>query len=133
MYQNMHYSSEKKLSPSKEEYLKAIFLLSEKEEAVRSIDLAVYLGVSKPSVNNAITILQEKGLVVKPLGGEICLTDEGRTQGKRITAKYQLLKQFLVACCKVNEETASKDACKIEHFISDEAILALEKYCSEIK
>lgn len=107
MYQNMHYSSGKKLSPSKEEYLKAIFLLSEKEHAVRSIDLAAYLGVSKSSVNNAITILQEKGLVVK--------------------------KRFLVACCKVNEETASKDACKIEHFISDESVMALEKYCSEIK
>ncbi|MGC6174691.1 metal-dependent transcriptional regulator [Lacrimispora sp. 38-1] len=133
MYQNMHYSSEKKLSPSKEEYLKAIFRLSEKEQAVRSIDLAAYLGVSKPSVNNAITILQEKGLVVKPLGGEIHLTDEGRTQGKMITAKFQVLKQFLVSCCNVNEETASKDACKIEHFISDETVLALEKYCSGIK
>ncbi|WP_346919322.1 iron dependent repressor, metal binding and dimerization domain protein [Lacrimispora sp.] len=39
----------------------------------------------------------------------------------------------MVACCKVNEETASKDACKIEHFISDESVMALEKYCSEIK
>lgn len=132
MYQNMRYHFGKKLSPSKEEYLKAIYKLSKKTQAVRSIDLAIYLGVSKPSVNNAVTILQEEGLVVKPLRGEIHLTDEGHKQGQIISAKFQLIKQFLITCCNVNERTASEDACKIEHLISDETAFALKKYFNQV-
>jgi Mn-dependent DtxR family transcriptional regulator len=124
----MCYHSEKKLSPSKEDYLKAIYKLSEKSQEVRSIDLAVYLEVSKPSVNKAVTILQEEGLVVKPLGGLIHLTEEGRKQSQGIIAKFELIKQFLINCCNVNELTASEDACKMEHIISDETIFALNKY-----
>lgn len=131
MYQNRHYS-QKKLSPSKEEYLKAIYKLSEKTHSVRSIDLAAYLGFSKPSINNAVAILQEAGLVVKPLGREIRLTDEGRKQGQIIIAKFQLIKQFLIAYCNVNEQTASEDACKMEHIISDEATFALKKYLNQV-
>lgn len=127
----MHYHSEKKLSTSKEEYLKAIYKLSKKTQAVRSIDLAVYLGVSKPSVNNAVTILQEEGLVVKPLRGEIHLTDEGHKQGQIITAKFQLIKQLLITCYNIKERTASEDACKIEHLISDETVLAIKKYINQ--
>lgn len=119
--------SRKKLSPSKENYLKAIYKLSETAQAVRSIDLATYLGVSKPSVYNAVTILQEEGLVIKPLRGEIHLTDEGYNQGKIIISKFQLIKQFLISCCNVNERIASEDACKIEHLISDETTFALKK------
>ncbi|TQI66172.1 metal-dependent transcriptional regulator [Clostridium sp. KNHs216] len=132
MYQNKRYHFGKKLSPSKEEYLKAIYKLSEKTQAVRSIDLAVYLEVSKPSVNNAVTILQEEGLVVKPLRGEIHLTDEGHKQGQIISAKFQLIKQLLITCCNVNERTASEDACKIEHLISDETAFALKKYFNQV-
>ena len=98
----------KKMSPSKEEYLKAIYQLSEKARFVRSIDLAVYLGVSKP------------------LHGEICLTDKGQKQGQIITAKFQLIKQLLIHYCDVNEQTASEDACKMEHLISDETAFALK-------
>ncbi|EXG87905.1 iron (metal) dependent repressor, DtxR family [Clostridium sp. ASBs410] len=126
MYQNMRCHSRKKLSPSKENYLKAIYKLSETAQAVRSIDLAAYLGVSKPSVNNAVTILQEEGLVIKPLRGEIRLTDEGYNQGKIIISKFQLIKQFLITCCNVNERIASEDACKMEHLISDETTFALK-------
>lgn len=116
----------KKMSPSKEDYLKAIYQLSEKTRLVRSIDLAVYLGVSKPSVNSAVTALQEEGFVVKPLHGEICLTEEGQRQGQVITAKFHLIKQLLIDCCDVNEQTASEDACKMEHLISDETTFALK-------
>jgi DtxR family Mn-dependent transcriptional regulator len=122
----MRCHSRNKLSPSKENYLKAIYKLSETTQSVRSIDLAAYLGVSKPSVNNAVTILQEEGLVIKPLRGEIHLTDEGYNQGKIIIFKFQLIKQFLITCCNVNERIASEDACKMEHLISDETTFALK-------
>lgn len=124
---------QKKITPSKEEYLKAVYKLSKETQSVRSIDLAAYLGVSKPSVHNAVAILQEEGLVIKPLGGEIHLTDEGSKQGKIITAKFQLIKQFLIRDCNVNEQTASEDACKIEHIISDETAFALKKYLNEVQ
>lgn len=126
MKQNKY--SEKKLSPSREEYLKAIYKLSKRSELVRSIDIAVYLGVSKPSVHSAVTTLQKEGLVIKPLGGEIQLTPEGHKKGEIITAKFQILRQFLNSCCNVSEPTACADACKIEHIISDESIYALKKY-----
>lgn len=118
----------KKLSPSKEEYLKAIYMLSQRTQLVRSIDIAVYLGVSKPSVHCAVNALQDDGLVIKPLGGEIELTEEGRKQGEIITTKFQIIKNFLIECCNVNELTASADACKMEHIISNDAVYALKKY-----
>lgn len=128
MKKNKRYHLEKKLSSSREEYLKAIYKLSKRTQLVRSIDIAVYLGVSKPSVHNAVTTLQKEGLVIKPLGGEIQLTEEGRKQGEIITAKFQVIKQFLITCCDVNELIASADACKMEHIISNDAIFALKKY-----
>jgi Mn-dependent DtxR family transcriptional regulator len=118
----------KKLSPSREEYLKAIYILSQRTQLVRSIDIAVYLGVSKPSVHCAVNALQDEGLVIKPLGGEIQLTEEGRKHGEIITAKFQIIRKFLITCCDVNELTASADACKIEHIISNDAVFALKKY-----
>jgi len=118
----------KKLSPSREEYLKAIYMLSQRSQLVRSIDIAVYLGVSKPSVHSAVNVLQDEGLVIKPLGGEIQLTEEGRKQGEIITTKFQIIKKFLIACCNVNELTASADACKMEHIISNDSVFALKKY-----
>lgn len=128
MKKNKRHHLEKKLSSSREEYLKAIYKLSKRTQLVRSIDIAVYLGVSKPSVHNAVTTLQKEGLVIKPLGGEIQLTEEGRKQGEIITAKFQVIKQFLITCCDVNELIASADACKMEHIISNDAIFALKKY-----
>lgn len=128
MQQNRLGYSEKKLSPSREEYLKAIYKLSERTELVRSIDIAVYLGVSKPSVHSAVTTLQEEGLVIKPLGGAILLTEEGRKKGEIITTKFRILRYFLNSCCNVSEPTASADACRMEHIISDESIFALKKY-----
>lgn len=128
MKHNKCHHLEKRLSPSREEYLKAIYKLSERTQLVRSIDIAVYLGVSKPSVHSAVTTLQKEGLVIKPLGGEIQLTEEGRKQGEIITTKFQVISQFLITCCDVNELIASADACKIEHIISNDAILALKKY-----
>ena len=128
MQQDRRHYSEIKLSPSREEYLKAIYKLSKRTGLVRSIDIAVYLEVSKPSVHNAVTALQEEGLVIKPLGGVICLTEEGRKRGENITAKFQFLRHFLNSCCNVSEPTASADACKMEHIISDESIFALKKY-----
>jgi Mn-dependent DtxR family transcriptional regulator len=126
--QNKRNRSEKNLSPSREEYLKAIYRLSQRTQLVRSIDIAVYLGVSKPSVHNAVTTLQEEGLVIKPLGGKIQLTEEGRKQGEIITAKFQIIRQFLITCCEVTELTASADACKMEHIMSNDAVFAIKKY-----
>lgn len=128
MKQNKSHHLEKKLSPSRENYLKAIYKLSKKSKLVRSIDIAVYLGVTKPSVHSAVTELQEEGLVIKPLGGEIQLTEEGRKQGEIITDKYQIIRRFLITCCHVDELIASADACKMEHIISNDAIFAIKKY-----
>lgn len=131
--QNKYYHLDKKLSPSREEYLKAIYMLSEKTQLIRSIDIALYLGVTKPSVHSAVSTLQEEGLVIKPLGGKIQLTEKGRQQGEIISTKFQIIRRFLITCCDVSELTASADACKMEHIISNDSILALKKYLEQNK
>lgn len=132
MKQNKSHHSEKKLSPSREEYLKAIYYLSERTQSVRSIDITEFLGVSKPSVHNAVTGLQKEGFVVKPLGGKIQLTEKGRKQGEAIMAKFHIINQFLTTCCNVKKWTACADACKIEHIISDETAFALNQHVRRV-
>lgn len=128
MQQNRQTYLKKELSPSREEYLKTIYKLSQRTEMVRSIDIALYLGVSKPSVHRAVTKLQEVGMVTKPLRRQIQLTEKGRKKGENLASKFNVIRQFLVSCCHVNEETASADACKIEHILSEESVLALKKF-----
>lgn len=116
-----------KLTASKEDYLKAVYLFSQKEQNVRSSDIAVFLGVTKPSVHRTMKVLQNAGLVIKPLYGEISLTDKGRICAEVVLCKYCLLKRLFLSL-HVNEETAEKDACRIEHLVSDETLLHLLEY-----
>ena len=120
------------LHKSGEDYLEAILFIEEQKGRVKSIDIANALGVSKPSVNKALTILQEMGYVSKPNYGEVTITEEGRKRAKLVAEKHVALTKLLTDVLGVSAETAEKDACKIEHDISEETTEKLIQYLDKL-
>ena len=114
------------LQESGEMYIETIFVLSKKNAAVRSIDVVEYMGVSKPSVSRAIGLLKSGGYVNMDKDGHLTLTKSGLDVANKIYERHELLSGFLTAL-GVSEETASNDACKIEHVISDESFNAIRR------
>ena len=116
---------------SGEMYLEAIYVLHEKTGFVRSIDVSEYLGYSKPSVSRAMGILRSGEYIVMEPDGSITLTETGMEIARKIYERHTLLTKLLMHI-GVTEETATADACKLEHAISDESFEALKKYASNI-
>ena len=114
------------LQESGEMYLETILILTEKNPHVRSIDVCEYKGFSKPSVSRAIGLLKNGGYVNVDGDGYLSLTDEGKSVAQKMYDRHRLLTIFLTSL-GVSEETASADACKIEHHISDESFEAIKK------
>ena len=115
---------------SGEMYLEAIYVLSEKNGFVRSIDVSEYLGYSKPSVSRAMGILRKGEYIIVNKDGGITLTPSGQEIAEKIYARHTLLTRVLIRI-GVSEETAAEDACKLEHAISDESFEALKKYVAD--
>lgn len=113
------------LQESGEMYLESILVLSESNPNVRSIDVCEYMGFSKPSVSRAINLLKNGGYVNMDKDGYLTLTENGLAVARKIYDRHRLLTEFLLSL-GVNEETASADACKIEHHISDESFEAIK-------
>lgn len=113
-------------------YLETIFVLSKKQTEVRSIDVAEYMGFSKPSVSRAVGLLRENGYIEVSREGFLTLTDHGREEAERMYERHTWLTDFLVQL-GVDENTAADDACKIEHYISDESFEAIKKHALEHK
>ena len=115
------------LQESGEMYLETILVLSRKSSYVRAIDVGEYMGYSKPSVSRAMGLLKAGNYItVDDLGG-IHLTDAGREVAERIYERHTYLTRFLTSL-GVNPEVAAEDACRIEHCISDETFLAMQKH-----
>ena len=91
-------------------------------------DIARQLGVSKPSVNNAVVVLAKNGYVDYEKYADIKLTAKGKKTAKFICSKHQTIKQLFVEVLHIDEKIADKDACLIEHVISDESIKAMREY-----
>lgn len=112
---------------SGEMYLEAILVLAKKSGYVRSIDVSEYLGYSKPSVSRAMGILREGGYILMEKDGAITLTDSGRKLAETIYERHTVLSELLIRL-GVDEKTATDDACRIEHVISDESFQAIKQY-----
>ncbi len=111
-----------KMSKSNEDYLEAIVMLGGTTDVpVRSVDIAAKLGVSKASVNKAVSALKEKGLVDQPYYGDVTLTGEGYSYGASILDRHHLLFTFLSKALGIPEDQAEREACLMEHAISDES------------
>ena len=111
-----------KLSSSNEDYLEAIYQLGGATKAIRSVDLAGKLEVSKASVNKAINNLKNAGLVTQPHYGDISLTGEGLRYARRVLSRHEILTQFLTEVLEVEPLRAQEEACKMEHAISDDTL-----------
>ncbi|MBQ4342495.1 MAG: metal-dependent transcriptional regulator [Erysipelotrichaceae bacterium] len=120
------------MNQSQEDYLEAIYVLSLDEENVRMSDVAKYLSVSKPSVNKAINLLQEKGYLVHQHYGTILLTDEGKALAKKVFERHKVIKRFFVDILKVEETLAEEEACRVEHCIGEETIEKLKDYVNSV-
>ena len=117
------------LQESGEMYLETIYTLSLQQGSVRSIDVAEHMGYSKPSVSRAVSLLKQGGFVMTDDAGFLVLTDAGKNVAQKIFERHTVLSSFLVSL-GVCPETASEDACKIEHIISDETFSAIKKSLS---
>ncbi len=112
---------------SGEDYLEQILMLSEKQGQVRSIDIATSMGVSKPSVSNAMKKLRLGGLIRVDGDGFITLTDGGMEIAAKIYERHRVLAAVLISL-GVDEDTAFEDACKIEHDISEDSFRRIQQH-----
>ncbi len=114
------------LQESGEMYLETIYVLSQDSPNVRAIDVGDYMGYSKPSVSRAMGLLIEQGFITRDDDGFIKLTRSGKTRAQRIYERHTLLTKLFIDL-GVDEKTASDDACRIEHYISDKTFNAVKK------
>ena len=107
-----------------EDYLEAIIIIKESKGYVRSIDVAAFMNVTKPSVTYTTKRLRERGYITMGTDNLISLTDEGKKIAEKVYRRHRVLTGLFVSL-GVDEKTASQDACLIEHDISEETFNAL--------
>ena len=119
-----------KIQESGEMYLETILILSKKNSVVRSIDVADYMNYSKPSVSRAMGLLKNNGYIIVDKNGYITLTDRGNEVANTIFERHEVLSKLFMSI-GVDEKTATEDACRVEHYISDTTFQALKKCFSK--
>ncbi len=120
------------LSASAEDYLETILEIGGTGQAVRSVDIAGHLHVSKASVNKAMNLLRDAGLIDHAHYGQIQLTATGRQQAEAVLRRHMMLKRFLVEVLGIAEATAERDACRMEHAISEETRVKWLTYLEKV-
>lgn len=118
------------MQESGEMYLEAIYVLSQRSQNVRGIDVAEYLGYSKPSVSRAIGLLKREGLAETDGLGFLKLTPAGEEKAKRIYERHTVLTTLFINL-GVEETVAAEDACRIEHYISDQTFDAIKAHMKQ--
>jgi len=116
------------LTNSQEEYLKTIYILKNTQKDIRVTDIAKKLDKSKASVNNAINLLKNDGLIDYEPYGQIKLTEEGETEAIKIIEAYDIVKLFLTDILNANKENVDEEAKKIKTILSDDTLNKLAKY-----
>lgn len=115
-----------KIQQSAEDYLEAILVLKARLGQVRAIDIANELKISKPSVSVFIRHLRDNGYLTID-GSNINLTFDGQKTAEAVFDRHNILQQCLVAL-GVSEDTAKEDACRVEHFLSEESFAKIKEY-----
>ena len=116
-----------KIQESAENYLETILMLSKKQSYVRSIDIANELSFSKPSVSVAMKNLRTSGYILVDDAGHITLTESGLNVAESVLERHSVLSEMLIRL-GVDLETASEDACRIEHVISNKSFEAIKAH-----
>ena len=118
------------LYESAEMYLETIYQLSQERSAVRSVDVAESMGYSKPSVSRAVGLLKKGGYLLMEKDGTLTLTEAGLETAHKIFERHTTLTSLLIRL-GVDPETASEDACKMEHVISDKTFEAMKRHINQ--
>ncbi len=118
-----------KIFESAENYLETILILKKKLGEVKSVDIANHLRYSKPSISTALKQLKENEYIKVCKSGYISLTKKGLDIAEAMFERHTVLTDFFVAL-GVSKETAMEDACKIEHYISDESFEKMKEHCN---
>ena len=113
-----------KILRASEDYLEAMLMMQQRHGYIRSIDIAEYLGVTKPSVSYTTKRLKENGYITMDKDGLITLTDSGLAIANKMLDRHHTLTRFLMAL-GIDERTAEQDACKMEHDISQQTYEAI--------
>lgn len=122
-----------KLTFAMENYLEAIYELSSDGTGARISDIAERLGVTKASANSAMATLADKGLIINEKYREIFLTSSGQEFAEFVSKKHQVIQKFFTEILKIDMVVADKDACAIEHVISNDSIHAMQEYITNHK
>ena len=120
------------VSEAIENYLETIYILSQRQNEVHAIDICTYLSYSRPTVSIVLRQMRENGLVTVNEDNHIHLTDEGLAIASRIYERHTVLSDMLMSL-GVKQETALRDACKIEHDLSDETFEAIKRHARRMK
>lgn len=118
------------VNESAENYLETILILSKRLPVVRSVDIANELGFKKSSVSIAMKNLREKEHITVTDAGFIYLTESGRSIAEMIYERHQFISSWLISL-GVSADTATEDACKIEHVISSESFEAIKNFVTK--
>jgi Mn-dependent DtxR family transcriptional regulator len=119
------------LAESAQMYLETILILSKANARVRSIDVVEHMGFSKPSVSRAVKNLRDGGYVLVDKDGYITLTNLGQSEADKMYERHSILSKFLMSY-GIDEQTATSDACKIEHVISDISFEKIKKHVENL-
>lgn len=118
--------SKLKVSPKMEDYLTAIYHLCEQEDVARVKSIAERLKVTNASVVGALKNLKSKGLVQQEHYGYIRLTEQGERIASAVIHRHEVLNHFFQGILDLDTETASRDACEIEHAVSPETVRRIQ-------
>ena len=115
------------LHESGQMYLEAIYVLLQKSDRIRAIDVGAYLGYTKPSVSRAIGLLKKSEHISVDSDGYISMTKKGHDFAEQLYERHTVLSNMLMAL-GIDEETATEDACRIEHVISEKSFAAVKEH-----
>ena len=118
------------LKESGEMYLETIYILCKSKSSVRSIDVAEYMNFSRASVSRGIGLLKKQDFILVDRDGYITLTDSGLKTAEKIYERHTVISKMLMLM-GIDEKTATEDACRIEHVISDETFEALKQHAEK--
>ena len=118
------------IKESGEMYLETIYILCKSKSSVRSIDVAEYMNFSRASVSRGIGLLKKQDFILMDRDGYITLTEKGLKTAEKIYERHTVISKMLMAM-GIDEETATQDACRIEHVISDKTFEVMKQHADK--
>ena len=122
---------EENITPALEDYLEVILQLSEENGQAKISDIARRLNIAKSSVNQAVSNLRREGLVSQERYGPVYLTETGMAKAQQVWKRHQIIRDYLREVLKVSAVVADRDACMMEHVISQETLDRMSAYVAE--